>query len=429
MSKHVNSTLKEVSKKLELDSNRISEIENLTKRFLKELKDSLKKSGIDADAFVGGSLAKETMVRKDCYDIDIFIRFEKNHSGQDLSGLTQNVLKKFRKLKIQRIHGSRDYFRSIVSKDLVFEIIPVKKIKNPREAENITDLSYSHVTYIKKRIKGTKIPHEIKLAKAFCYANNCYGAESYIKGFSGYGLELLIYHYGSFLKFIKEMAKVDPSKKLVIDIEKYHKNKNSVLMDLNESKLDSPVVLVDPTFKTRNVLAALSEKTFKEFQKAVKKFLRKPSVKAFEKEEIDFEEIEKDAKKKGYEFILLEAKTGKQEGDIAGSKLKKFYEHLREEIRKYFDVKNDGFEYGRGKSARFFFVVKRKKEILIKGPLKEQKNHVKRFKKHHKQVFTKGNRVYAQEKIKLPISKFVKEWNVKNLRKIKEMSITDLKIN
>jgi len=56
-----------------------------------------------------------------------------------------------------------------------------------------------------------KILDEIRIAKAFCYANNCYGAESYISGFSGYALELLVYHYKSFLKFIKSMVKLPNS--------------------------------------------------------------------------------------------------------------------------------------------------------------------------------------------------------------------------
>ena len=63
----------------------------------------------------------------------------------------------------------------------------------------------------KKKIKG-KILDEIRLAKAFCHANGCYGAESYIKGFSGYALELLVYHYGSFQKFVKAITKLIKTK-------------------------------------------------------------------------------------------------------------------------------------------------------------------------------------------------------------------------
>ena len=162
------------------------------------------------------------MINKGKYDVDIFIRFNKKY--EDISELTEKILLGFKRIKV---HGSRDYFKVNVDKKIVLEIIPITKIRNPKEAKNITDLSYFHASYINKKLKSKKVVNEIMLAKAFCYANQCYGAESYINGFSGYGLELLIYHYGSFLKFIKAMTKIkDKDEKIIIDIEKYFKNRS-----------------------------------------------------------------------------------------------------------------------------------------------------------------------------------------------------------
>ena len=56
------------------------------------------------------------------------------------------------------------------------------------------------------------------------------------------------------------------------------------MLNLNESKLQSPIVFVDPTFKERNALAALSRETFEKFKKASKVFLRAPSKRYFEKQ-------------------------------------------------------------------------------------------------------------------------------------------------
>ena len=324
------------------------------------------------------------------------------------------------------IHGSRDYFRIKASKDFFFEVIPVKKIKSPKEAENITDLSYSHVRYIKRKIKSEKILDDIRLAKAFCYGNNCYGAESYVNGFSGYALELLIYHYGSFLKFLRAMTKIKEQK--VIDIEKHHKTKQRVLMDINAAKLDSPIVLIDPTHKQRNALAALSDETFRKFQKACRNFLKNPVIKAFEIEKIDFEKARKDARRRGYEFILLGARTKKQEGDIAGSKLLKFYRHLGKEIEKYFEIKSKGFEYNGKKSAKYFFTVKKKPELLIKGPLESQKEHVKKFKKKYKKTFVKNKQLYTKQKLKFTLKKFLEDWKKKHHEKVKDMSIIGLQV-
>jgi len=186
--------------------------------------------------------------------------------------------------------------------------------------------------------------------------------------------------------------------------------------------------LIDPTYKQRNALAALSEETLEKFKKTCTKFLKNPSLKDFEIKKTDLEKIKKDAKKKKFEFILLEAKTNKQEGDIAGTKLLKFYNHLNSEIEKFFDVKNKGFNYNKKKSARYFFVVKNKKEISIKGPSIKDKKNIKMFKKKHRHTFIKSKRIYAKEMIKFDIEKFLEDWSVKNKKRIREMSIKGFRV-
>ena len=86
------------------------------------------------------------------------------------------------------------------------------------------------------------------------------------------------------------------------------------MMNMNSAKMASPIVLIDPTFRERNAIAALSEETFKIFQKACIKFLKNPSVKEFEKEKVDISKIKREAVKKS--FIAIELETDKQEGDI-----------------------------------------------------------------------------------------------------------------
>lgn len=421
--KKIDIILKEVLEKIKPPKKDLDIINNSLKEFLQKLEENLKRLKTDAEVFVGGSFAKNTVIKKDCYDMDVFARFDGKYKDEEISKLTANALKGIEKFSV--IHGSRDYFQIKVSPDFFIEIIPVKKVKNPKEAENITDLSYSHVKYINRKIKNQKIVDEIRIAKAFCYANNCYGAESYIQGFSGYSLELLIYYYKSFLKFIKEVAKSE--EKIIIDIEKKFRNKQEVLMNINSSKLQSPIVLIDPTYKQRNALAALSEETFDKFKKACKKFLKNPSIKSFEIEKIDLGKIKQNAKKKKFEFILLEAKTDKQEGDVAGSKLLKFYKHLENEMSSFFDVKNKGFDYSGKKSATYFFVVKSKKEILHAGPNVKDKENVSAFKKKHRRIFVRNKRVFAREKINFGVREFVNKWKLKNKKKMRDMSVRELR--
>jgi tRNA CCA-adding enzyme len=422
-SKNTTSLLKEVLQQINPPKEQLQEIDSSLKSFLEKLEKKLKSSKIIAQVFVGGSFAKKTLIKKDKYDVDVFLRFDKKYKDKDISIMTKKILKTF--VKPQIIHGSRDYYRIKISKAFFIELIPVIKVANPKQSENITDLSYSHVKYIRKNVKNQNILDGIKLAKAFCYAHKCYGAESYINGFSGYSLELLVYYYKGFMNFIKAMAKLKDQ--VIIDMEKQHKTKQNILMDLNESKLSSPIILIDPTYKQRNVSAALSNETFKKFQKVCEKFVKNPSLKLFEQEKTDLNKIKLNAIKNKSEFLLIEIKTKKQEGDIAGSKLLKFYKHLDQEFSKYFFIKKKGFNYNDEKAARCFFVVKSRKEILFAGPHSDQKKHFKAFKKKHKNAVLRKKRLYAKQKITFNAEQFLTNWQKANKKKIKEMYISGLK--
>jgi len=416
--------LKEVLEEVKPKENEIKEIKDYVKEFINKFDSQKKKVGVVAESFVGGSFAKETVIKKDYYDVDVFIRFEKKYQEKEISDLTEKILKKINQ-GFTRVHGSRDYFRVKINDKFYIEIIPVIKIKNPKEARNVTDLSYSHVNYLKKK-KKKNILDEIRLVKAFCYANKCYGAESYINGFSGYSLELLTHHYGSFLKFLNAISK--SKGKIFVDMEKHYKNKNFISMDLNSSKLKSPIILIDPTFKQRNAAAALSQETFDILKKASQEFLKKPNKKAFLKIEYDSEKTRKNAIKKKMDYLRIIAKTDRQEGDIAGSKLLKFYRHLCEEIEKYFTIKDKMFSYDNEKSAEYNFVAMSKKELLIEGPPLIKQENVKEFKKNHKNTFIKNKKIFAKEKIKFNLKEFIENWKKKNSEKIQEMSIIELKI-
>ncbi|MEK6819595.1 MAG: nucleotidyltransferase domain-containing protein [Nanoarchaeota archaeon] len=419
--KNVNLILEEVLENINPSKEEMESMKRVVDDFKNSIDKRIKEMKINAEVFVGGSFAKKTIIRKDVYDIDFFIRFDKKH--KDISELTRNILSNYKKKEVK---GSRNYF--VIDKGHFFiEIVPVLKVSNPRKSENVTDLSYSHVNYIKKKIKNPKILDEIKIAKAFCHANGCYGAESYIKGFSGYAIELLVYNYGGFINFIKAFEKIQS--KSVVDIEKHYKNKNEVFMDINASKLHSPVILVDPTFKGRNALAALSYETLEKFKKVCKEFLKNPSKKFFEEKKLDLEKIEIQAKKKKLDFVLLKCETDKQEGDIAGTKLLKFYNHLTSEIDKYFDVKSRGFEYKNEKTARYYFAAKRKKEIIFNGPMIKQEENVKNFKKKHKSIFYKSGKIYAREKVNFSLKEFLINWKKKNREQIRSMSVIEMEIS
>jgi tRNA nucleotidyltransferase (CCA-adding enzyme) len=387
---NIQSILKEEIKQISLSDSEIKNLNSLASEILSKLK----KVGIKAQ--IGGSLAKGTILRKDVQDIDIFAIFEKEEDTKKLESLLRKA-----DLNFQTIHGSRDYFH-ILKENIIFEIIPVVKFKDPEKAENVTDFSLLHVDYVKRKIaKNKKLADEIKLAKVFCFYHDCYGAESYIQGFSGYALELLVLQFGSFEKFLKAIVKLKKDK-LVLDPAKHFKNLKNVMIDLNESKLLSPIVLIDPTYKFRNVTAGLSQETFQKFLKVSSSFLKSPSLKFFEIKKINPEQLEKTAKAKKAALISLQLKTDKQEGDIAATKMKKFFGFIIKELeRKQQKILQKEFVYEEGQSSQGFLIIKENEEIEVKGPPKSNKEAIKRFKLVHKKITFKKDIAFAKQKTSL----------------------------
>ncbi len=409
----IKQVLKKQIKLIKPDKELLNKISQTANNFCKQLAVELRKKKIDAKVFIGGSLAKNTLVKKDKYDIDVFVRFNEKYDNK-ISSLLEKILKS---KKAKKLHGSRDYYQLIVD-GITIEIVPVIKIEKPQDAKNVTDLSYFHVNYVLNKVKKKKLGDEIILAKSFAHAQGVYGAESYIKGFSGYALELLVCYYRSFEKFIKAIAKSEENEKIIIDDSKFYK-KNLILKQLNESKLQSPIILIDPTFKQRNALAGLNKETFDKFKKACKDFLKSPSNKFFEKQNL-FEKL----KKKYKNLKIISVKTNKQAGDIAGTKSKKFFEFFIYKLKRQFEIKKAEFEYFENKNlAYFYFAVNKKKDEIIKGPLTEDKKNLKRFKKVHKKTFVKNKRVCTKLIHNLSFETFLKQFVKKEKTIIKEMGV------
>ncbi len=391
-----------------------------TNIFLRELKNNISEKNRDVQIFLGGSFGKRTLVDSKEIEVDIFVRFreDKNNLSEILFKILQNA---FRDERVEKIHGSRDYFK-IKRKDITYEIIPVKKISSARKAENVTDLSYFHTKYLNKKL-NYRLRKEISIAKKFCKSAGVYGAESYIGGFSGYALECLIVHYKSFNRMISELSKYR-GEKIVIDPEKHYKNPKNVFFEMNESRIKSPVILVDPTWKERNVLAALSDESFSIFLKRIREFVRKPSEKFFVEEEFDSKKFFRS----GGNNYRIELETNRQEGDIAGTKMKKFSKWITERIQKNFEIIQKKFNYGGGKKSDIFISVKPKKEIIRVGPNTEDRLNSQNFRRANKKVFQRGGRLYCSEDLEKDFETFFKRFYEKNRKIFYDMGIVTAKV-
>ena len=316
--KNINQILNEILEEIKPDKEYEQEIFKRLNAIIKKI--NHKRKGFHA--ILGGSGAKGTWLK--VFDADIFVLFDYN-KYKDKSNELSNILEKALKKKfrnITRIHGSRDYFQI----NFTFEIVPILKIKSAAQAKNITDVSPLHSGWVGKH---RKLANEMKLTKQFCQANNLYGAESYIRGLSGYVCEILAAYYGSFLNLIRNAAKW--REREVIDIQKYYRGKD-VFKIINTSKLVSPLIVIDPVQKDRNAAAALSIEKFEAFKSGAKEFLKTPSKEFFIKKPMSAEFL--DERPKNSRLIVAEAKPLEGKMDVVGSKLLKIYEFLRAEFEK-----------------------------------------------------------------------------------------------
>ena len=351
--------------------------------FLSQLKQAL--PGLKPE--LAGSFAKDTWLSGD-HDIDIFIKFPyKKYHSQDISKLLERKLTAHTK-----VHGSRDYFQ-VQSQGYMFELIPVLDINSAEKAKNVTDVSPLHSIWVKKHIKGKA--DEIRLVKQFTKANNLYGAESYIKGFSGYLLEVLTIHYKGFNNFIKKASQW--SQEEIIDPEKNYKNKAKIKSTLNPSK-HSHLIVIDPVQKSRNIAAALSEKKYKEFISICNKFLHNPSTSFFEKKKFSLSEL----KQPGENVIYIELQPLQGKKDIVACKILKVLDFLKDRMElNSFKVKDLGFEFD--KIGRIWLILEN--ELLSEtrkhyGPFLKDTINLKKFKEkwHKHKLYEESGRAYIRVK-------------------------------
>ncbi|MEM4398067.1 MAG: nucleotidyltransferase domain-containing protein [Candidatus Woesearchaeota archaeon] len=405
-------------------------IKNVT-LFLSYLNEKLKEEKITASCIPGGSIAKNTFL-KDDFDIDVFVKFDYSYKDKEISKIFESFLIK-KNIKYKKIHGSRDYFH-VLKDDYLYEFVPIIEFKTPESIINITDMSYLHVSWVKKNLKKNQ-ENEIRLTKKFMKAINVYGAESFIRGFSGHIVDILIIKYGSFLNLLKEAKKwKNQEKPIIIDIEKYYKNKKEVIFNLNKSKLQNPLIIIDPILKTRNASAGLSYEKFNIFIEKSIQFLKNPDKNFFEIKTP--EKIISQNSKKKFVIMQFDVKYNNLDNesfftenkDILGCKIKKVIGLIKNELIKYnieifedhiffnyFLKENIFIKNEQNNEIKFILVIlslnklNLPKEIEITGPSIEFKLDCENFKKKHKQVYIKNKRFFAKIEIKKTLYDLIKE--------------------
>ena len=378
--------------------------------FIEKINSLLQKNSIKARCVRGGSTAKGTFLKGD-HDVDLFVIFDHKYKGKDIS---KTLLDTITTLKVEVVHGSRDYFH-YYSNSLTYEIVPVLEVKDPKDVENVTDMSPKHVNWVNKKLND-KLRDDIRITKKFCKAQKVYGAESYISGFSGHVIDILIIHYGGFIKLLD--AAKDWTPKVVIDVEKHLKNP---IKELDKSKTFGPLIVVDPMQSDRNAAAAVSKEKIDLFINSTKIFLENPSKDFFEEIEFDINTIEKTHKTGVLDVLEIKPLEGKI--DIVGAKLLKTFEFVKKQLSEFdFTILDSDWKWDKKKDAQMYFIVEEEqlsKTFVRTGPPINEKAASTNFKKKNSDVFEKNKILYAnvERKYRKPkelIKDLIKDEYIKN---------------
>jgi tRNA nucleotidyltransferase (CCA-adding enzyme) len=357
-------------------------------KVIKRINAEINKQKAKADVVIGGSASKGTLLKGD-FDVDLFVRFDRACKNISFSDCLGKILKPF---KPARLQGSRDYFQ-FSEAGINYELVPVLRIKTWQEAANVTDASPLHVTWVTKNTrKNPKLVDDIILAKVFLKANRLYGAESYIGGFSGHVVDILIINYGSFLGFIKAASKWTPF--TVIDVEKHYRGKRP---DLNQSKV-GPLILIDPVQPQRNAAAAVSLDTFNRTIAVAKAYLKAPGPTSFEKEHLTEALLREKAG--ANRLIILNLALKKAKLDVNGARIVKALEFISAQLaEKGFRLIAKGWDWDKTQKALIWLILDKAplaKTKIHAGPPVNMPDHAAAFKKAYKKTYVQDGKLFAE---------------------------------
>jgi tRNA nucleotidyltransferase (CCA-adding enzyme) len=320
----------------------VEKLKYLSQKALEIANEEMKK--YEGKAILAGSITRDTWL-PDKKEFDVFLLFPKNFINTELEEVGLAIGKEI----IKRLRGSyvieyaQHPYVSGKIEDVEVDIVPCYEISTTKEIKSSVDRTPFHVKYIEENLH-LDLSSEVRLLKQFCKANGIYGSDAKTQGLSGYACEILIIHYGKFIKLIKDIVNWKLGE--IIDTEKFYDKKD--YKSLRFKFKNEALIIIDPTDKKRNVTSALSIENFFKLKKIAKQFLENPSVEFFIPKKIkpltDLE-LKEYLAKRNTELIVLKFTPPNVVPDILWPQLRKFADRLEsilEETKYEFKVLRKG---------------------------------------------------------------------------------------
>ncbi len=244
----------------------------LYKRLHSVLEDCLTWNELKAEVKPVGSFAKDTYTR-DKWELDVFVLFEDVDDSWILQYSEEFLRSCLSRYFPTVIKYAQHPYVTVTLLGMEADVVPALKLDSPRKKGLGVERTPFHTEYVMSKLDACR-RDDVRLLKAFFKGIGVYGAETRVRGFSGYLTELLIIHYGSFEKLIREASRWVPP--VYIDIEGIGDREF-----LEKKYKDSPMIVVDPVDPERNAAAAVSLKSLSTFVLASRLYLRRPSREFF----------------------------------------------------------------------------------------------------------------------------------------------------
>ncbi|MDD5616089.1 MAG: CCA tRNA nucleotidyltransferase [Candidatus Methanoperedens sp.] len=292
--------------------------------------------GLDITAILVGSTARGTWLSGE-HDLDIFIMFPPDASREYLEEKGLYVARKM----AEQAQSSEERYAEHPYINAVFDgyevdLVPAFRVASAAEIISAVDRTPFHNMFVLSRIKG--LEDEVLLLKQFLKGCGVYGSELKTHGFSGYLVELLVTHYGSFMQALEAAREWKPG--LKIDIEKHASIAHN-----------DPLVVIDPTDPSRNVAAALSLDNMCIFIDRAREFMKKPGASYFSLravEPLNDSEFKTIMSGRGTSLIAIEFTAPDEVEDVLFPQLHKMEDSVREMLERYdFSVYNSGVWAGK----------------------------------------------------------------------------------
>ena len=282
----------------------------------------------------GGSYAKETWTPEKI-DIDIFVNFKKTTTEKSFETIGKKIgfdsLKKFKPY----VRYSEHPFVEANIDGVGVNVVPCFDIKKG-EWKSAADRSTFHTEFMSEKLTGL-MKDDIRVLKCFLKINGMYGAEIAKQGFSGYVCEVLVYYLGSFENVLKKISKLQ----------------NNEIIGESPRKFESPVVIIDPIDRNRNLGTAISIQNVTNFILIARNFLKKGSISYFKEKSKNRIPVEL-----AKNTLLINFKYKKRSQDIIYGQIKRAASSIESQMnKKGFNVlRNDAVAYDETKASLLFLL-------------------------------------------------------------------------